>query len=100
LPPIKNESKNRLPNARGTIAMARTNQVDSATSQFFINHADNVSLDQAPGGYCVFGKVIDGLDVVDAIAKVQTTTKRDKFGNGHEDVPVKPVLIKSIKRKA
>lgn len=99
-PPIKNESKNRLPNARGTIAMARKPYPDSATSQFFINHGDNVNLDRAPGGYCVFGKVIDGLDVVDAIAKVQTTTKRDKYGNNHEDVPVKPVVIKSIKRKA
>jgi peptidyl-prolyl cis-trans isomerase A (cyclophilin A) len=100
LPPIKNESKNGLRNDRGTIAMARTRQVDSATSQFFINHVDNAGLDSAPGGYCVFGKVLEGLDVVDAIAKVQTTTKRDKLGNPNEDVPVKPVLIKSIKRKS
>ncbi len=98
LPPIKNES--RLANERGTLAMARTSNPNSATSQFFINHKDNENLDRAPGGYCVFGKVIDGLDVVDAIAKVQTTSKRDKFGNTHEDVPIKPVLIKSIKRKS
>lgn len=100
MPPIKNESSNGLKHLRGTIAMARTGQVDSATSQFFINHADNVGLDQAPGGYCVFGMVTDGLDVVDAIAKTQTTTKKDKFGNPMEDVPVKPILIKSIKRKS
>jgi peptidyl-prolyl cis-trans isomerase A (cyclophilin A) len=98
--PIKNESKNGLANARGTIAMARTSRPDSATSQFFINHTDNRGLDQAPGGYCVFGKVLDGLDVVDAIAKVQTTTKQDKYGNSHENVPVKPVKINSIKRKS
>jgi peptidyl-prolyl cis-trans isomerase A (cyclophilin A) len=100
LAPIKNESRNRLRNDRGTIAMARKPDPNSATSQFFINHNNNANLDEAPGGYCVFGKVTEGLDVVDAIAKVQTTTKRDKFGNSHEDVPVKPVIIKSIKRKS
>ena len=68
--PIKNESSNGLSNDRGTIAMARTADPNSATCQFFINHADNPRLDTAGGGYTVFGKVIDGLDVVDKIAKV------------------------------
>ena len=99
-PPIKNESSNGLRHARGTLAMARTPNPDSATSQFFINHGNNVSLDRAPGGYTVFGKVIEGLDVVDTIAKAQTTTKRDSLGNDHEDVPVKAIVIKSAKRKA
>ncbi|MDR3618119.1 MAG: peptidylprolyl isomerase [Paludisphaera borealis] len=90
---IKNESGNGLSNKRGTIAMARTNNPNSATSQFFINHADNANLDRAGGGYAVFGKVIDGLDVVDAIAKVETTTK-----GPHGDVPVKPIYIKSATR--
>jgi cyclophilin family peptidyl-prolyl cis-trans isomerase len=99
-PPIKNESDHALSNAPGTIAMARTGVVDSATSQFFINHADNSRLDHLEGGYTAFGKVIEGLDVVDAIAKVQTTIKRDSNGNRNAAVPVKPVLIKSIKRKS
>src|SRR5208283_1737469 len=76
--PIKNESsnRNRLSNDRGTIAMARTGDPDSATCQFFINHADNPNLNTAGGGYTVFGKVIDGLeDVVDKIAKVPTTRR-------------------------
>ncbi len=98
-PPIKNESSNGLRHARGTLAMARTPNPDSATSQFFINHANNVALDRAPGGYTVFGKVIDGMDVVDAIAKVQTTTKNDAYGNANDDVPVKPIVIKSARRK-
>jgi cyclophilin family peptidyl-prolyl cis-trans isomerase len=92
--PIKNESGNGLSNERGTVAMARTADPNSATCQFFINHADNLRLDTAGGGYTVFGKVIDGLDVVDAIAKVSTTTR-----GPHENVPVKPVYIKSAKRK-
>lgn len=97
-PAIKNESGNGLSNTRGTLAMARTNALNSATSQFYINHANNAgSLDA--GKYAVFGKVIDGMDVVDAIAKVQTTTKSDAFGNSHDDVPVKTVTIKSAKRK-
>jgi cyclophilin family peptidyl-prolyl cis-trans isomerase len=100
LPPIKNESGRGLSNARGTIAMARTNNPNSATSQFFINHGDNANLDNYGGGYAVFGKVTDGLDVVDAIAKVETTVKSDSFGNAHENVPTKPILIKSAKRKA
>lgn len=91
--PIKNESGNGLSNKRGTIAMARTNDPNSATSQFFINHADNPNLDNYGGGYAVFGKVVEGMDVVDEIAKTQTTTKA-----GHQDVPVKAIYIKSAKR--
>jgi len=94
-PPIKNEAGNGLKNTRGTLAMARTNVVDSASSQFFINLKDNTFLnhkDNTPEGfgYCVFGKVVTGMDVVDAIAKVPTTSKR-----GHGDVPVEPITILS-----
>jgi peptidyl-prolyl cis-trans isomerase A (cyclophilin A) len=92
--PIKNESSNGLSNVRGTIAMARTANPNSATCQFFINHADNPNLNTLGGGYAVFGKVIDGLDVVDNIAKQSTTTRVP-----HENVPLKPVYIKSAKRK-
>jgi cyclophilin family peptidyl-prolyl cis-trans isomerase len=91
--PIKNESGNGLSNVRGSIAMARTNNPNSATSQFFINHVDNPNLDRFGGGYAVFGKVIDGMDVVDAIAKVETAQK-----GPHGDVPVKPIFIKSATR--
>jgi len=92
-PPIKNEANNGLSNMRGTIAMARTSVVDSATSQFFINVADNKFLDFAAPtpqkfGYCVFGKVTKGMDVVDAIVGVPTKTV-----DGYENVPVKDVLI-------
>ena len=94
--PIRNEAMNGLGNKRGTIAMARTSVVDSATSQFFINHVDNDFLDfTSPTprgfGYAVFGRVTDGMDVVDAIAKVRT-------GNncGYENVPVEPVVIRKI----
>ena len=84
---IKNESSNGLSNARGTTAMARTGQPDSATSQFFINVVDNGSLDKAKCsdgvGYCVFGRVIEGMNVVDKIRAVPTTQK-----SGHGDVPV------------
>ena len=93
--PIKNESSNGLSNDRGTVAMARTANPNSATCQFFINHVDNPNLDTYGGGYTVFGKVIDGIDVVDKIAKVPTTTR-----GPHENVPLKPVYIKSAKRKA
>jgi cyclophilin family peptidyl-prolyl cis-trans isomerase len=92
--PIKNESGNGLSNERGTIAMARTNDPNSATCQFFINHADNARLDSYGGGYAVFGKVTEGMDVVDAIAKVATTSR-----SGHENVPVKPIYLKSAKRQ-
>lgn len=95
--PIKNEASAELKNNRGTIAMARTNVVDSATAQFFINVKDNDFLnhrDNTPQGfgYVVFGKVIEGMDVVDKIKGVKTTTV------GHfSDVPVTPVIIKSVK---
>ncbi len=96
--PLKNEASAEVPNLRGTLAMARTQVVDSATAQFFVNHADNHFLDHrddtpAGFGYCVFGKVTDGLDVLDAIAKVPT-------GNSgpHADVPVETVTINSIRR--
>jgi len=95
-PPIRNEAGNGLKNLRGTLAMARTNVVDSATSQFFINVKDNEFLNQrdttAPGfGYAVFGKVVDGLDVVDKIVGVPTGNR-----GGHGDVPMTPVLIRSV----
>lgn len=94
--PIKNEAGNGLKNDTGTLAMARTNVVDSATAQFFINVKDNAFLnhrdDTAPGfGYAVFGKVVDGMDVVRKIEHVQTSTK-----GMYENVPVEPVVIKSI----
>ncbi|MBA3589837.1 MAG: peptidyl-prolyl cis-trans isomerase [Methylibium sp.] len=92
--PIALENKGGLRNARGTVAMARTNEPNSATAQFFINVQDNVFLDPANArdgnGYAVFGKVIDGMDVVDKIRAVPTTTT-----GGHQDVPVDPVIIKS-----
>jgi cyclophilin family peptidyl-prolyl cis-trans isomerase len=93
--PIKNEAKNGLKNLRGTLAMARTNEINSATSQFFINLVDNAFLDNSPGnfGYAVFGKVVDGMDTIDAIAKVKTTRRR-----GHDDVPAEDVVIQSAKR--
>jgi cyclophilin family peptidyl-prolyl cis-trans isomerase len=94
-PAIVNEAANGLKNDRGTIAMARTNDPDSATSQFFINHRDNGSLNYAgPGnpGYAVFGRVVEGMDVVDKIAAVKTTRR-----GPYSDVPVEPVVIKSAK---
>jgi cyclophilin family peptidyl-prolyl cis-trans isomerase len=96
--PIKNEAANGLKNARGTIAMARTMVVDSATSQFFINVKDNGFLDfSAPTpqgfGYCAFGEVVEGMDVVDAIKGVRTGTKA-----GMGDVPMETVEILSVKR--
>ena len=96
--PVVNEARNRLPNERGTLAMARTNVVDSATSQFFVNHAANAFLDfKAPTaqgfGYCVFGKLTSGLDVLDAIAKVPTTTV-----SWYENVPAPPVVTLSFRR--
>jgi cyclophilin family peptidyl-prolyl cis-trans isomerase len=96
-PPVKNEAKPDVKNLRGTIAMARTNDPDSATAQFFINVKDNSTLDrrsEAPGGYTVFGKVVDGMAVVDKIKAVKTTSR-----GMYEDVPEAPVLIKSAKRK-
>jgi len=91
--PIPLESRNGLSNVRGTVAMARTNVPDSATAQFFINVKDNAFLDAARSpdgnGYAVFGKVIQGMDVVDKIRKVETGQKPP-----HGDVPVQPILIK------
>lgn len=94
LEPIENEAKNGLSNTTGTIAMARTNAPHSATAQFFINVADNKFLDH-PGhdgwGYCVFGRVTGGMDVVNRIKETETATKA-----GHQDVPVEPILIKEV----
>jgi cyclophilin family peptidyl-prolyl cis-trans isomerase len=96
--PIKNESANGLSNTRGTLAMARTNVADSATAQFYVNVKDNDFLDKVKAadgvGYCVFGKVVDGLDVVDKIKAVETGTR-----GIHRDVPVKDVVIESIRRE-
>jgi cyclophilin family peptidyl-prolyl cis-trans isomerase len=96
--PIKNESGNGLSNTRGTIAMARTDARDSATSQFFINVADNSRLDRP--GYCVFGKVIEGMDVVDKIKDVRTKALDVVIGGepAMKDVPTEDVIIKSIRR--
>ncbi len=97
-PAISNEAGNGLTNDRGTLAMARTGVVDSATNQFFINTADNAFLNhsgETPDtfGYAVFGKVVDGMDVIEAIEKVPT----GRSGH-HDDVPVEPVVIQSITR--
>jgi len=89
--PIPNESHNGLSNTVGTIAMARTNDPNSATAQFFINVKDNKGLDRSDdsAGYAVFGKVVSGMDVVEKIKAVETTTK-----GPYENVPVNPVIIK------
>ena len=94
--PIKNEATNQISNKRGTIAMARTQVVDSATSQFFINVVDNDFLDfKAPipqyYGYCVFGKVVEGMEVADAIVGVPTTSK-----GMHRDVPQENIVILDV----
>jgi len=98
LPPIQNEAKNGLSNLRGTVAMARTNDPNSATSQFFVNLVDDnagfLDPNSRSAGYTVFGKVTSGMQVVDAIAAVPTAQK-----GPHENVPVKPIYIKSAKRK-
>ena len=89
--PIKNEAANGLKNSRGTLAMARTNDINSATAQFFVNLVDNAFLDHSgPSnyGYAVFGKVTAGMDVVDKIAAVATTTR-----SGHQNVPAADVVI-------
>ena len=96
-PPIDNEANNGLRNARGTIAMARTSDPHSATSQFFINVADNDFLNfTAPTptgwGYCVFGRVTEGMDVVDTIKGTATTSR-----NGHQDVPVNDIIITGVR---
>ncbi len=96
--PVVNEaSTSGLKNLRGTISMARTNDPDSATAQFFLNLVDNSMLDpndQNPAGYAVFGKIVDGLGVIDKIAQIPTTTV-----NGMGDVPTTTVTIESVRRK-
>ena len=98
--PIRNEAGNGLSNKRGTIAMARTNNPHSATAQFFINVQDNMNLDysgessSSAWGYAVFGRVTEGMDVVDEIRFVKTSSQRP-----FSDVPVEPVIIESIEIK-
>ena len=92
--PIKNEASNGLKNEKYTVAMARTSDPDSATSQFFINTSDNSFLDypgQDGAGYCVFAKVTEGFDIIDKINSIQTGSN-----NGHQDVPVESVIIEEI----
>ena len=92
--PIKNEASNGLKNEKYTVAMARTSDPDSATSQFFINTSDNSFLDypgQDGAGYCVFAKVTEGFDIIDKINSVQTGSNK-----GHQDVPVETVIIEEI----
>lgn len=101
--PIVNESRNKLHNIRGTIAMARTSDPDSATAQFFINQRSNLQLDWAPGkqGYTVFGEVVKGMGVVDFIATADTDTSLMSTSAGQrpfQDVPVDAIVIKSIVR--
>jgi cyclophilin family peptidyl-prolyl cis-trans isomerase len=92
---IKNEADNGVKNSRGTLSMARTSDINSATSQFFVNLKHNGSLDHSRGnfGYAVFARVTEGMDVVDKIAEVETGRRR-----GHDDVPVEPVIVRSAKR--
>ena len=93
-PSIKNEASNGLKNEKYTVAMARTSDPDSATSQFFINTSDNSFLDypgQDGAGYCVFGKITEGFDVIDKINLVKTRSQ-----NGHQDVPVEQVIIEEV----
>jgi peptidyl-prolyl cis-trans isomerase A (cyclophilin A) len=91
--PIKNEADNGLKNEKYTLAMARTNEVDSATSQFFINTADNEFLDNGVRdfGYAVFGKVVSGFEIVDEIEKVETTTR-----SYYQNVPVEPIIMTKV----
>jgi cyclophilin family peptidyl-prolyl cis-trans isomerase len=93
--PIRNEADNGLKNLRGSLAMARTNDLHSATSQFFINLVDNDFLNHRTGnfGYAVFGRVVAGMDVVDKVAKVKTGRR-----HGHDDVPAESVVIRSARR--
>jgi len=100
---IKNESENGLSNTKGTLAMARTQVADSATSQFFVNTVDNEFLDRAKArdkvGYCVFGKVTSGMEVVDKIKAVKVNDLTENGRVTHEKVPVEDVVIKSIRVK-
>jgi peptidyl-prolyl cis-trans isomerase A (cyclophilin A) len=95
-PPIKNEADNGLRNSRGTITMARTSDINSATSQFFVNLKENTFLDHMVRdfGYAVFGKVIKGMEVVDKIAAVRTGNR-----GMQQNVPIEPVIIRSARRK-
>lgn len=95
-PPIKNEADNELKNERGTLSMARTHDINSATSQFFINVKSNARLDHGSRdfGYAVFARVVEGMDVVDRIAAEKTESR-----GGHQDVPVEPVIIHSARRQ-
>jgi cyclophilin family peptidyl-prolyl cis-trans isomerase len=95
--PIENEAANGLKNKRGTLSMARTNDINSATSQFFVNLSDNDFLDHKPGsyGYAVFGRITDGMDVIDGIAAVRTGRRK-----GHDDVPVEDISVVSARRLA
>jgi peptidyl-prolyl cis-trans isomerase A (cyclophilin A) len=97
LPAIKNEADNGLKNERGTLSMARTNDINSATSQFFVNLKDNDFLDHSRSnfGYAVFARVTEGMDVIDKIAAVETGRKR-----GFDDVPVEAVIMKSVRKVA
>jgi len=94
-PPVKNEADNGLKNSRGSLSMARTNDINSATSQFFVNLKDNDFLDHSRGnfGYAVFARVVEGMDVVDKIAAVETGRRK-----GMDDVPVDAVTIKSVRK--
>jgi peptidyl-prolyl cis-trans isomerase A (cyclophilin A) len=94
-PTVKNEADNGLKNSRGSLSMARTNDINSATSQFFVNLKDNDFLDHSRGnfGYAVFARVTVGMDVIDKIAAVETGRKR-----GFDDVPVDAVIMKSVRR--
>jgi len=93
--PIKNEAKNALKNTRGTLSMARTSEINSATSQFFVNLSDNDFLDHGPRdyGYAVFGRVTEGMDVIDKIARVSTGKR-----SGYQDAPLEDVVIVSARR--
>ena len=95
--PIRNEAKNGLKNTRGSLSMARTSDINSATSQFFVNLKDNGFLDHGPRdyGYAVFGRVTDGMEVIDRIAGVSTGTRK-----GYQDAPLEDVVIVSARRVA
>jgi cyclophilin family peptidyl-prolyl cis-trans isomerase len=98
--PIKNEAGNGLSNKRGTIAMARTSDPDSATAQFFINVVDNPNLDrtESQAGYCVFGRVVEGMEVVDRIRNVPTTDVQKAGRPRWEAVPIEDIVIRSVRR--
>ena len=105
--PIRNEWQNGLKNRRGTIAMARDTDADTATREFYINVADNAKLDIARpkagnAGYAVFGRITSGMDVVETIKSGRTTSRPDVIvdGEGMKDVPVEPVVILSVRRAA